>query len=83
VDVGEHLKVPDEDGLADNVPHNEGNCMVVTSSSFFSLDSVGVRPEQYGFGGAPVRHPAHSGAPADQEKGSERCGNQDKWNRRD
>jgi hypothetical protein len=50
VDVGEHLKVPDEDGLADDVPHDEGNCMVPTSSSFFSLDGVGVRPEQYGLG---------------------------------
>jgi hypothetical protein len=45
VDVGEHLKVPGEDGLVDDVPHDEGNCMVATASSFFSLDGVGVRPE--------------------------------------
>jgi hypothetical protein len=48
VDVGEHLKVPDEDGLADDVPHDEGNCMMAMSSLFFSLDGVGVQPEQYG-----------------------------------
>jgi hypothetical protein len=45
--------------------------MVATSSSFFSLDGVGVQPEQYGLGWAPARDPGHSGASADQ-KGDQR-----------
>jgi hypothetical protein len=71
VDVDEHLKVPGEDGLVDVVPHNEGNSMVATTSLLFSLDCVGVRPEQYGLEGVAARHRGHSGAPADQ-KGDQR-----------
>jgi hypothetical protein len=54
VDVREQLRVPGEDGLVDDVPHDEENGMVATASPLFSLNGVGVRPEQYDFGGAPA-----------------------------
>jgi hypothetical protein len=57
VDVGKRLKVPGEDGLVDDVPHNEGNCMVATTPLLVSQDDVGVWPEQYDLGGAPARDP--------------------------
>jgi hypothetical protein len=54
VDVREQLRVPSEDGLVNDVPHDEGNGMVAMVSLLSSLNGVGVRPEQYGFGGAPA-----------------------------